>query len=110
MKRYVLALDLIPDPEKIAAYEKWHTGVWPEIKTSIQDAGVQHMQIYRFSNRLMMIMEVDDTFSFRQKAEADAQDPKVQEWEALMSIYQQQIPGTKAGEKWVLMDKIFDLK
>ena len=43
------------------------------------------------------------------KAAADAANPKVQEWEELMWKYQQAIPGTKAGEKWVLMDQIFEL-
>jgi L-rhamnose mutarotase len=33
----------------------------------------------------------------------------VQEWEELMWKYQQAIPGAKPGEKWVLMNKIFEL-
>jgi hypothetical protein len=33
-----------------------------------------------------------------------------QKWEQLMWKYQQVIPGGKPGEKWQLMDKIFDLK
>lgn len=39
----------------------------------------------------------------------DANNPKVQAWEALMWKYQQAVPGTKPGEKWVMMDKIFEL-
>ena len=56
-----------------------------------------------------MIMEVGDDFSFDAKAEADAGNPKVQEWENLMWDYQQALPKSKPGEKWVLMDKIFSL-
>ena len=67
------------------------------------------MEIYRFANRLFMIMEVTDEFNFAQKSAADAANPKVQEWEQLMWKYQQAIPGAKPGEKWVLMDKIFSL-
>jgi len=40
----------------------------------------------------------------------DAANPKVQEWEALMWKYQQPLPGTAPGEKWMLMDKIYHLK
>jgi L-rhamnose mutarotase len=40
----------------------------------------------------------------------DNANPKVQEWENLMWKYQQSLPGTKPGGKWVLMNKIFDLK
>lgn len=108
MKRYCLALDLVNDDKLIAEYEAYHKNVWPEIKKSITDAGIVQMEIYRFANRLFMIMEVNDKFSFAKKGEADA-DPKVQEWEQLMWKYQQAIPGSKPGEKWVLMDKIFSL-
>jgi L-rhamnose mutarotase len=39
----------------------------------------------------------------------DGANPKVQEWEELMWKYQQDIPHAKPGEKWVLMNKIFEL-
>ena len=109
MDRFCLTLDLMDDPALIAEYEAWHQNVWPEIIESIRDSGIVNMQIYRFSNRLFMIMEVDDTFSFDNKAVADAQNEKVQHWEELMWKYQQSLPGAKPGEKWVMMDKIFEL-
>lgn len=109
MKRYVLALDLINDPKLIAEYEAYHQAVWPEIRESITNAGIEEMTIYRFENRLFMMMDVNNTFSFEKKDEMDAANPKVQEWETLMWKYQQALPGAKPGEKWVLMDKIFEL-
>ncbi|QBQ41817.1 L-rhamnose mutarotase [Sphingobacterium psychroaquaticum] len=109
MHRYTFALDLVNDPVLIQEYEDYHQNVWPEIKASISDAGVLHMEIYRFENRLFMIMDVDQDFSFDKKSEMDANNPKVQEWEKLMWKYQQAIPGAKPGEKWVLMKQIFEL-
>lgn len=109
MKRHCLALDLVNDDKLIAEYEAYHKKVWPEIKKSITDAGIVQMEIYRFANRLFMIMEVNEEFSFAKKGAADAADPKVQEWEQLMWKYQRAIPGSKPGEKWVLMEKIFSL-
>ena len=64
MTRYCLALDLKDDPALIAAYEEYHASVWPEIITSINEAGIKALEIYRVSNRLFMIMETDDDFSF----------------------------------------------
>ncbi len=110
MKRYCLALDLVNDDKLIAEYEAYHQNVWPEIIKSIKDAGIEQMEIYRFANRLFMIIEVNDTFNFNEKAAADAANPKVQEWEQLMWKYQQAIPGSKPGQKWVLMNKIFSLQ
>lgn len=109
MDRFCLTLDLIDDPALIAEYEAWHQNVWPEIIESIRASGIENMQIYRFSNRLFMIMEVNETFSFDKKGAADAGNEKVQEWETLMWKYQQGVPGAKPGEKWVMMDKIFEL-
>lgn len=109
MKRYCLALDLKNDKEQFAEYEFWHRNVWTEIRKSILDAGIKDLEIYRLGNRLFMIMETDETFSFEKKAAMDAANPKVQEWEALMWKFQQPLPWAKKGEKWMLMDKIFQL-
>jgi L-rhamnose mutarotase len=109
MKKFCLALDLIDEPELIAEYEKYHQKVWPEIKQSILDSGITNMEIYRVQNRLFMIVEADEDFSFEAKNEADKNNLKVQEWEELMWKFQQQLPNSKPGEKWQLMDKIFSL-
>ncbi|OYD42054.1 L-rhamnose mutarotase [Sphingobacterium cellulitidis] len=108
-KRYALALDLVDDPTMIAEYEDHHRRVSNEIKKSITDAGITVMDIYRFGNRLFMIMEVDENFSFERKDQMDAENPAVQVWEQLMWKYQQSIPGSKPGEKWVMMEQIFEL-
>ena len=110
MQRYALTLDLQDDPQLIAQYKRHHQSVWPEIIKSIRDAGVLDMQIYLLGTRLFMIMEVDEGFSFAKKAEADANNPKVREWEALMWRFQQALPGTPPGDKWLLMERIFKLE
>ncbi|HPW62783.1 MAG TPA: L-rhamnose mutarotase [Cyclobacteriaceae bacterium] len=109
MKRYCLALDLKNDPALIAEYEVYHRKIWPEIEKSIKDSGIDNMEIYRTGNRLFMIMETKDDFSFENKSKADAINIKVQEWEQLMWKYQQALPHAKPGEKWILMNKIFEL-
>lgn len=109
MKRYCLALDLRNDPQLIAEYEAYHRKVWPEILESLSSAGISNLEIYRLDNRLFMIMETADDFSFEKKEAMDASNPRVQEWEALMWRFQQPLPGAKPGEKWILMEKIFEL-
>lgn len=110
MKRYALALDLKDDEKLISEYEAYHEEIWPEVRQSIISAGILNLEIYRLSNRLFMIMEVEDGFSFEAKAKSDAANPKVQEWETLMWKYQQALPSAKPGEKWILMKNIFHLK
>ncbi len=110
MKRHCLALDLKNDEALIAKYEEYHREVWPEVLNSLQDSGIVHMEIYRVGNRLFMIIEVEDSFSFEKKAQMDADNAKVQDWEVLMWEYQQALPMAKPGEKWLPMEKIFDFK
>ena len=107
--RYCLALDLKNDPELIAGYEQWHADIWPEIRASILVGGITDMEIYRLEDRLFMIMETEEGFSFEKKAAMDAANPAVQRWEELMWKYQSAVPGGGPGEKWRLMDKIFSL-
>ena len=107
--RYCLALDLQHDPVLIAEYEGWHREVWPGIRKSIVDGGIEGMEIYRLENRLFMIIETGAYFSFEKKGAMDAANPEVQRWEELMWKYQVAIPGGKPGEKWRLMERIFSM-
>lgn len=111
MPRYCLALDLVNDEKLIAEYENLHKpeNARPEIKKSIRDAGITGMDIFRTGNRLCMIMETDDSFSFERKAAMDSSNPKVQEWEQLVWKFQSALPWAKPGEKWLLMHPIFNL-
>lgn len=110
-RRYCLALDLKDDPKLIDAYKSSHRkeNFRQEITESIKDAGILDMQIYLTGNRLFMIMEVDEAFDFARKAEMDASNPMVQDWEGFVSQFQQRLPWAKEGEKWVLMEQIYGL-
>lgn len=108
-RRYCFALDLKPDPDLVAEYERHHQQVWPGILQSIRDAGIEQLEIYRIEYRLFMVMEVNESFSFEKKKAMDHGNALVLEWEALMWKYQQALPSAAPGEKWQLMEKIFEL-
>jgi len=105
--KYCLTLELKNDPALIKEYEDHHKKVGSEILGSITGSGITNMEIYRYETRLFMIMETDETFSFERKAAMDAVNPVVQQWETLMLKYQQPFEGST--QKWVLMNKIFQL-
>jgi L-rhamnose mutarotase len=109
MKRYAFALDLKDDPRLITEYENYHKKIWPEITDSIKNSGIENLEIYRVGNRMFMIMEVNDSFSFERKSRMDSINPKVEEWEKLMWKYQKALPIAKPGDKWMLMEKIYQL-
>ena len=109
-RRYCLTLDLKDDPRLIAEYKKHHEKIWPEIAKSIKGSGIEDLEIYLLGTRMFMIMEVNESFSFEAKNAADKSNPKVQEWEKLMWKFQQPLAGSRPGEKWVLMARIFKLE
>ncbi len=106
---YFLLLDLKPDEQSISEYEIHHQSVWPEIEKQILDSGVLCCEIFRFENRLMMRLEVDESFSFERKSRMDKSNEVVQRWESLMDQYQERIGTNKEG-KWQLMSMIYHLE
>lgn len=109
-RRYCLTLDLKDDPNLIAEYKRHHEKIWPEITSSIKDAGVLDLEIYLRGTRMFMILEVDADFSFERKAKADRENSRVQQWEDLMWKFQKALTDARPGEKWLPMERIFVLE
>ena len=109
-RRFCLTLDLKDDPKLIAEYKRYHEKIWPDITRSIKASGIEDMEIYLLGTRMFMIMEVNESFSFEAKSKADQLNPRVQEWETLMSTFQKSLPQARPGEKWQLMERVFKLE
>ena len=105
-RRLCFALDLVNDAARIAEYEAWHRpgGVWPVIVDDIRVQGIEGMEIWRTGDRMVMIATVADDFP-----RARPVPPEYDEWETLMWSFQKALPHAAPGQKWVPMDKIFDL-
>ena len=105
------ALDLKDDPTLIEEYKRFHAPGGPPaaVTRAIRNSGIESLQIYLCGNRLFMILEGGRDFSLQGKAQADADDVDVQRWEALMWRFQQPLPWSAPGQKWVPADRIYDL-
>ncbi len=106
---FALALDLKDDSALIAEYERYHKQIPDAIRHSLTGSGILGMEIYRWQNRLFMVMVTTDDFSLEEKIKQDKENAEAVAWENLMWKFQQALPGTKPGEKWQLMSKIFEL-
>ena len=109
MPRHCLTLDLKNDKIAISEYKRYHVKIWPEVKQSLFDAGVEQMEIYLLGTRMFMIMDVNDSFSLSAKAAKDLANAKVQEWETIMHGFQQQLPEARADQYWMEMERVFSL-
>jgi L-rhamnose mutarotase len=111
MKTYCFALDLHDDPGLIEEYKRYHRmeHIWPSVLASIRTHGVLRETIYLAGNRLFLILETRDDFSPDAKAAADSANIVMKRWEELMWKYQKPLPFAKPGQKWVPMEKIFEV-
>ncbi|WP_297335337.1 L-rhamnose mutarotase [Algoriphagus sp.] len=110
MQTFVLICDLKNEPEAIEAYVTCHRNVSPEILESIRVSGILNMSIYRWQNRLTMLINTTDEFNFEKKAKLDLANPKVQEWEKFLGQFQTHLPGTPPTWRWALTEQIFEYK
>ncbi len=109
MPRHCLTLDLRDDADAIAEYKRYHETIWPEVRDSLFEAGVLEMEIYLLGTRMFMIMDVSEDFSLQRKAAMDLANSRVQEWETIMHGFQQELPQANPGEKWLPMERVFNL-
>jgi L-rhamnose mutarotase len=110
MKQYAMTLDLKDDPEAIVQYRRHHAQVWPEVVDALREVGIIDLHIWLLGRRLFMLLETQDDFD----PETDLSryltlHPRCQEWEDLMGTWQQPLPQALPGEKWLPMERIFQL-
>lgn len=110
MKRFCQTLELRDDPELVDAYIREHSHVWPEVQSGIRSVGILDMQIYAVGNKLFMIMDTVDEFDWNSDNARLATLPRQAEWEAHVAKFQGANPALRSSEKWLLMDKIFQLE
>ena len=111
VKRFCQTLELKDNPELIAEYRRRHSKgeVWSEVLKGIREVGILEMEIYLVGTRLVMIVEAPLDFDWDTAMARLATLPRQQEWEDYMSVFQQAAPGSSSDEKWVAMERIFNL-
>lgn len=96
-------------PGSIAAYKKHHAGVWSEVLHALHQGNYRNYSIYLFGNTLFGYFEYIGTDYMADQAWL-AQQPRVQEWSALMATMQQPVENAKSNEWWATMEEVFHLE
>jgi L-rhamnose mutarotase len=108
-KWMVMTTDLVRDSALIRIYDSMHSvnGVWPELTKANKASGIEEIRIYRFDNRLVMMLRIPEGADLKKMDSLYVgADPKVAEWGKLMNGFQRALPGMDSMRKWVEMSLI----
>ncbi|RZK37672.1 MAG: L-rhamnose mutarotase [Pedobacter sp.] len=106
----ILSANLVEDVKMQKEYLDYHKTQfekWPEISKGFCNAEFQRLAIFKKDRQLMLIISIpkgkklDDL-----NPKTTLNNPKVDEWNAIMKKYQEGIEGTKPNEVWVFFKPI----
>jgi len=106
----IMTADLVKDPKLQQEYLNYHATQfekWPEVANGFCNADFQQLLVYKNARQLMLVISIPKGESLDQlNPKTTENNPRVDEWNALMKKYQEGIPGTKPGEVWVLLEPV----
>ncbi len=106
----ILSANLVKDEKMQQEYLDHHAtqfDKWPELSKGFCNADFQQLVIYRNGRQLMLIISIPKGANLDElNPKTTLNNPRVDEWNALMKKYQEGIPGTKPDEVWVFFKPI----
>lgn len=106
----VLTANLVENEKLQQEYVDYHTTQyekWPEIAKGFCNADFQQLQVFKNGRQLMLIISVPKGESLdKLNPKTTENNPRVNDWNALMKKYQTGIEGTKPGEVWMFLNKL----
>lgn len=105
----VLTCALKDDKEMQKTYYQMHATQfeeWPQVAKGFCQAGFQEVLLYRKDNQLMLFISFPKGKRFEDIDPLTVRNnPKVKEWNEIMSTFQVGIPGTDSHETWIFYKK-----
>lgn len=106
----LLTANLVKDPKMQRQYLQYHATQfqkWPEVSNGFCNADFQQLLAFKTGRQLMLIISIPHGASLdKLNPKTSENNPRVDDWNKLMSKYQEGIPGTKKGEVWVFLKEV----
>jgi hypothetical protein len=106
----LLTCNLVEDKAKQQEYMQYHATQfeqWPEVATGFCNASFQQLLVFRQGRQLMLVISIPTGQSLDELNPRTTQNnPRVDDWNALMKQYQTGLPGTTPSEAWVFLQPI----
>lgn len=103
----LLTANLVKDAKMQQQYLQYHTTQfqkWPQVANGFCNAGFQQLLVFKTDRQLMLVISIPHGADFDQlNPKTTENNPRVKDWNKLMSKYQEGLPGTKPGESWVFL-------
>lgn len=101
----ILSANLVKDEKLQKEYLNYHKTQfeqWPELSKGFCNANFQQLVIFKNGRQLMLIISIPKGANLDElNPKTSENNPRVDEWNALMKKYQEGIEGTKPNEVWV---------
>ncbi len=92
--------------EKLDEYIKYHAAVWPEVLKTIYECNIRNYSIFYRDGLLFAYFEYIGN-DFEADMAKMGEDPKTQEWWAIMKPMQEPVKSCTEGEWWADMPEVF---
>ena len=80
---------------------------WPEVREGFCNADFQHVKVYRNGSRLMLVISIPKGESLDElNPKTVENNPRVVEWNSIMSSYQEGLEDAPDGAAWIEFKKI----
>ncbi|WP_340114635.1 L-rhamnose mutarotase [Maribellus mangrovi] len=109
-KNYLLTANLVEDSALQQEYVNYHAAQfdeWPEVAQGFCNANFQQLLVYKNGRQLLLVISVpaDKTLDELDPLTLE-NNPRMMEWNNIMSTYQEGIEGTAPYETWVFLEKV----
>lgn len=105
----LLTANLVKDTDKQAEYMEYHRTQfenWPEVAQGFCNASFQQLLVFREGRRLMLVIRIPKGENLDELNPKTTEDnPRVDEWNALMSKYQEGLEEAPEGVTWIFLDQ-----
>ncbi|MCU7551908.1 L-rhamnose mutarotase [Chitinophagaceae bacterium LB-8] len=106
----ILTANLVEDTVLQKEYMDYHATQfqkWPEVSKGFCNANFQQLLVFRNGRQLMLVISIPKGSSLDElNPKTTENNPRVDDWNALMKKYQEGIEGTKPGEVWVFLEEV----
>jgi L-rhamnose mutarotase len=105
----LMTANLVAGPDAQKSYMDYHarqSELFPEVIQGFCHAGFRQLLVFRHGRQLMLVISIPEGEHLDDLNPKTTEDnPRADEWNALMSQYQEGIDGTAPGEVWITLEE-----